>query len=168
MILTKETIYTKDEANKKIRIEREFDAPLPMVWRAWTEKELLDQWWAPLPWKAHTTYMDFREGGRWLYHMEGPDGECHYCRVDYTSIQPNHSYAGLDCFCDEKGDANELFPGMQWHCQFSESGAGTKVEIEVTFSSLEEMEKIVEMGFKEGFAAAHINLDSLLKTINPG
>jgi len=161
-MLTKETIYTVDQANNKIRVVREFDAPVSRVWQAWTEKEWLDQWWAPKPWKANTTSMDFREGGRWLYYMQGPEGERHYCRVDYASIIPQQSYAGVDCFCDENGNADTLFPGMQWHCRFLESGTGTKVEIEVTFASLEDLQKIVEMGFKEGFAAAHGNLDEML------
>ena len=43
MILNKETIYTKDLENKKIKVTREFVAPVEKVWRAWTEKELLDQ-----------------------------------------------------------------------------------------------------------------------------
>jgi uncharacterized protein YndB with AHSA1/START domain len=66
MIATKETIYSKDASNKKLKVEREFDAPVAQVWNAWTQPELLDQWWAPKPWKANTKSMDFREGGRWF------------------------------------------------------------------------------------------------------
>ena len=44
----------KDLDNKKMTITRGFDAPVADVWRAWTESELLDQWWAPKPWKAET------------------------------------------------------------------------------------------------------------------
>ena len=44
MIATKETIYTKDPSNKKLKVVREFDAPLNKVWNAWTKSELLDQW----------------------------------------------------------------------------------------------------------------------------
>ena len=66
MIINKETLYTKDVANNKMTVVRQFDAPVEQVWRAWTESELLDQWWAPLPWKAKTKKMDFREGGSWL------------------------------------------------------------------------------------------------------
>ncbi len=161
---TKETIYTKDAANKKIKVVRDFDAPVEHVWRAWTEKELVDQWWAPKPWKANTQSMDFRAGGTWLYYMEGPDGSRHYCRADYETIVPNKSYTGLDAFCDENGKINTEFPRMHWQVQFTSSGSGTRVEVEITFASETDLEKIIEMGFKEGFAAAHTNLDELLAT----
>lgn len=162
MILNKETIYTKDLTNKKIKVLREFDAPVEKVWRAWTESELLDQWWAPKPWKANTISMDFRNGGVWLYYMEGPDGSRHHCRADYNSISTNKSYEGLDAFCDEKGNINTEFPRMKWKVEFGKANTGTKVEVEITFASVEDLEKIIEMGFKEGFAAAHNNLDELL------
>jgi uncharacterized protein YndB with AHSA1/START domain len=165
MMATKETIISKDAANKKLKVVREFDAPVEQVWKAWTERELLDQWWAPKPWKANTQSMDFREGGTWLYYMEGPDGSRHYCRADYETIVPNKSYVGLDAFCDENGNINTDFPRMHWKVLFNKSANGTKVEVEITFASEADMEKIIEMGFEEGFTAAHANLDELLATV---
>jgi uncharacterized protein YndB with AHSA1/START domain len=162
MIATKETIYSKDLANKKIKVVREFDAPVQMVWKAWTQSELLDQWWAPKPWKANTTSMDFREGGVWLYYMEGPDGSKQYCRADYKTIAPNKSFTCDDGFCDEKGNIVTDFPTMHWKIDFTAVGNTTKVEVDVTFDKEEDLQKIVEMGFQEGFAAAHNNLDELL------
>ena len=53
----------KDLPNKKITVTRHFNAPLDQVWKAWTESELLDQWWAPKPFKAETKFMDFKVGG---------------------------------------------------------------------------------------------------------
>ena len=162
MTINKETIFTKDAANKKIIVEREFDAPLEVVWRAWTESDLLDQWWAPKPWKAKTKSMDFRDGGTWLYVMEGPEGERHWCRADFKNIVPQKTYTGDDAFCDENGNINPEFPSMHWENEFSETDNGTKVRVEITFASEADLEKIIEMGFKEGFAAAHGNLDELL------
>ncbi len=158
----KETIYNADTANKKMFVVREFNAPLPVVWKAWTESEFLDEWWAPKPWKTNTTSMDFREGGRWMYYMQGPEGTRHYCKVDYRSIQPQKLFTGDDAFCDENGNANTELPGMQWKVEFISTENGTKVEVEITFASEADMKTIVEMGFKEGFAAAHGNLDALL------
>ncbi len=56
------TAITKDMANKKIKVTRSFDATPEQVWSAWTDEEILDQWWAPKPWKAKTKSMDFHEG----------------------------------------------------------------------------------------------------------
>jgi uncharacterized protein YndB with AHSA1/START domain len=47
--------------------KREFASNISLVWRACTEADLLDKWWAPAPWKCETKMMDFREGGKWIY-----------------------------------------------------------------------------------------------------
>ncbi len=157
-----QTIFKPDPGANKMFVERSFDAPVEKVWNAWTEPERLDQWWAPKPWKAVTQSMDFREGGTWLYYMQGPEGERHYCRVDYKTIVPQQSYAGLDAFCDENRKIKEDFPRMNWQVEFSSTTTGTKVDVTISFPSADDMNKIVEMGFKEGFSLAHNNLDELL------
>src|SRR5258706_7832581 len=106
--------FSVSKENKIINVKREFDANIDLVWDAWTKPELLDQWWAPKPWKATTVSMDFRNGGKWLYYMQGPDGSRHYCRADYKSISVNKSFEGLDAFCDEDGNVNHDFPRMNW------------------------------------------------------
>jgi uncharacterized protein YndB with AHSA1/START domain len=162
MIINKETIYQPDVSNRKLTVLREFDATPERVWKAWSEPKLLDQWWAPKPWKAHTRSMDFREGGAWLYYMEGPDASRHYCRVDYQSIIPVKLFSCDDAFCDEKGNLNYDFPRMHWRTSFTKSKDGTQVDVNISFDTEADLHKIIEMGFKEGFAAAHQNLDELL------
>ena len=51
---------------------------------------------------------------------------------------------------------------MDWKCVFIAEGNTTKVQVEVTFATEEDLNKTVEMGFREGFAAAHTNFDELL------
>ena len=51
---------------------------------------------------------------------------------------------------------------MHWQVAFSPTAGGTRVQVVITFRSEEDMQKIVEMGFEEGFTAAHGNLDELL------
>ncbi|MBL7740634.1 MAG: SRPBCC domain-containing protein [Chitinophagaceae bacterium] len=162
MTIQKHTVLTKDTANNKLVITREFDAPLEQVWQAWTDSAILDQWWAPKPWKARTKSMEFREGGTWLYCMVGPDGPGSWCRADFESIVKYKSYTGIDAFCDEKGNITNEFPSMHWKVEFSKIGTGTRVEITITFTSAADLEKILELGFQEGFTAAHGNLDELL------
>ena len=159
---TKQTIISKDLANKRITVTREFDAPLEQVWKAWTDSELLDRWWAPKPWKAKTKSIDFREGGVWLYAMVGPNGEESWCRADFKKIARHKSFSANDAFCDENGNITSDMPGMHWENKFSEINTGTKVEVVITFATEAEFNKIIEMGFEEGFTAAHVNLDELL------
>src|SRR5687767_16002716 len=102
--------FQVDKEAKQIKVTREFDAPLDLVWQAWTNSEILDQWWAPKPWKAVTKSMDFREGGTWLYYMQGPEGEKHWCKAEYKSIKPQKFFSWLDAFCDEKGVINKDMP----------------------------------------------------------
>src|SRR5690606_36527914 len=64
--------FVVDKDSLTVTVKRSFDAPVDLVWSAWTEANLLAQWWAPKPWKAVTKDMDFREGGRWLYAMTSP------------------------------------------------------------------------------------------------
>lgn len=157
------TEYEKGNDDKTLIVKREFNAPIETVWRAWTEPKLIDKWWAPKPWKAETNTMDFRIGGSWLYSMNGPAGEKHWGRNDYTNIIPHKRIEGEDVFCDENGVADKNMPAaMKWKNEFFSTPNGTKVIVTITFASVEDLEKIVEMGFEEGFAMAHGNLDELL------
>jgi len=163
MMLHKETRITRDESGKKLLIDRDFAAPVDAVWRAWTESPLLDQWWAPRPWKARTKTMDFREGGYWLYAMVGPDGTEQWCRADYQKVVTNEMYEGSDAFCDAEGNPSGELPSMHWLVRFTPVADHTRVHVEVSFNTEADLEAIVKMGFKEGFTAAHGNLDELLE-----
>ncbi len=157
--------FTVDKETRTIHIKREFDADRPLVWKAWTTAELLDQWWAPLPYKNRTKAMDFRDGGRWHYSMISPENETHWCCFDYEKIESGKSYSGLDAFCDETGNLNTDFSRMHWENIFRQEGAGTVVDITVTVDSWETLEKIIAMGFKEGFTMGLNQLENLLGTL---
>src|SRR3954470_16859360 len=124
----------KDLLNKKITVTRHFDATPDQVWRAWTESELLDQWWAPKPWRAETKTMDFKEGGHWLYAMVGPDDSKMWSKVDFESIEPNKNFEAVTYFSDENGNANNAFQTSHssWKNEFSASDDRTKVVVEIT------------------------------------
>ncbi len=154
--------FKVDKTNNRVFVEREFAAPLKNVWAAWTQSELLDQWWAPLPWKTKTKTMDFRDGGHWLYAMMGPEGEKQWCRADYTKIIPLKQFSSRDSFCDEQGKATG-FPNSVWTSVFSEVEDGTLVSVSIQYDSLENLGKVVEMGFREGFTSALENLDRLFE-----
>jgi len=67
--------FTVDKATKTVTIVKEFAAKLPLVWDAYTKQEILDQWWAPKPWKSKTKVMNFEVGGRRFYAMVSPEGQ---------------------------------------------------------------------------------------------
>jgi len=154
--------FIVDKQNNKVMVTREFAASLTKVWAAWTERELLDEWWAPKPWKTRTKSMNFKDGGHWLYAMVGPEGEVHWCRADFKSISPMNSFKVDEAFCDENGIITKEFPIASWYCKFSESANKTIVDIEIQYESLADLEKYIEMGIKEGFTLAIGNLDELL------
>lgn|SRR5690554_2273504 len=157
--------FTVDKENKTIHMNREFDAEPELVWQAWTTPELLDQWWGPKPWKAETKSMDFREGGHWLYAMVGPEGEKHWSKVRFISIEMVRSFSARAGFCDEHGTINEDLPQNLWENKFEGKDERTLVKSTLTFDSLEDLETNISMGFKEGISMGMSQLDELLKTL---
>ncbi|GGA90299.1 SRPBCC family protein [Puia dinghuensis] len=162
-MMKRETVFSKDLPNKRLTVVREFDAPLELVWKAWTRSDMLDQWWAPKPWRAETKTMDFREGGFWLYCMKGPNGDHAWCRVDFKTIAPYQRITTGVSFCDEEGNKNPDMPTMDWRKEFSQSGDVTTVRVEISFPREADMETIIQMGFQEGFTAGLGNLDEYLQ-----
>lgn len=156
------TDFSVNKQNNTINISREFMSPSRHVWAAWTEEELLDQWWAPKPWKSETKTMDFREGGRRIYAMVGPEGERHWSFSDYTSITPKSNIKYRDGFCDSQGTINQDMPQSNWNVDFVESDGLTTVKVEIQHKELSDLETILEMGFREGFTATLQELAEIL------
>jgi uncharacterized protein YndB with AHSA1/START domain len=156
------TQIKKDLKSRKIIVKREFDAPVSLVWKSWTESQLLDQWWAPKPWKAKSKSLTFDTGGSWLYSMNGPDGTSMWCIVEFSEVTKEKSFQATSAFCDENGKKNADFPVMYWNTRFNAIGSETLVEVEISFDKEADMEKIIAMGFEAGFSAALNNLDELL------
>ena len=155
--------FTADKATQKVFITREFDADLSLVWDAFTKPELLDQWVAPKPWVSKTTFMDFTVGGRRFYAMVSPEGHERWLIQKYTSINPTANFTMYNAFADK--DENPEMPGSEWNHVFSEQNGTTTVRITIYNESLARMEKMIEMGFAEGFKMSMINLDELLATL---
>lgn len=156
--------FETDKVNNQIRVNRSFDAPLDLVWSAWTNPEILDQWWAPKPYRNKTKKLDFKEGGRWHYSMISPEGEAHWCLFDYDKIEPNHSFSGIDSFCDENEELIPVKARTYWENTFHNQGDQTLVHIVLKFDRLEDLEEIIAMGFKEGFTMGLNNLDEYIAT----
>jgi uncharacterized protein YndB with AHSA1/START domain len=157
--------FTVDKDKLLVTIERSFDAPVDMVWRAWTDPELLAQWWAPKPWKAVTKDMDFREGGRWLYAMTGPEGQKAWDLKTFLKIDPKKRFSYRSTFSDENGDLAPGTTGSTWTNSFTERDGVTIVTNVIVNESLERLEKQIEMGFKEGYTMGLNQLEELLASL---
>jgi uncharacterized protein YndB with AHSA1/START domain len=156
--------FTLDKPTKTVFINREFDADLALVWDAYTKPEILDQWWAPKPWASKTKVMNFEVGGRRFYAMVSPEGQARWSIQKYTSITPKTNFKIYNAFADEQ-EVPEL-PGSEWDLSFSEQNGTTKVSIAIYNESLDRLEKMIEMGFKEGFTMTMKNLEDLLATLS--
>ena len=156
--------FTVDKAAKKVFITREFDAELSLVWDAFTKAEILDQWVAPKPWTSRTKHMNFEVGGRRFYAMVCPEGQERWAIQKYTSISPKTNFKMFNAFADQ--DENPQLPGSDWDYTFSEQNGKTIVSITIYNESLERMEKMLEMGFTEGFKMSMSNLENLLATLS--
>lgn len=156
--------FTVDKPSKTVFIKREFAAELPLVWDAFTKAEILDQWVAPKPWSSKTKYMDFKVGGRRFYAMISPEGHERWAVQEYTSITPKTNFKMYNTFADQ--DENKEVPGSDWDYTFSEQNGHTIVSIIIVNESLARLEKMIEMGFTEGFKMSVDNLEKLLETLS--
>ena len=156
--------FTVDKAKQTVSITREFDADLSLVWDAFTKAEILDQWVAPKPWTSRTKVMDFRTGGRRFYAMVSPEGQERWAIQKYISVSPKTHFKLFNAFAD--ADENPELPGSDWDYTFTEQDGKTTVHILIYNESLARMERMIEMGFKEGFTMSMNNLEDLLATLS--
>ncbi|MBB6371566.1 SRPBCC domain-containing protein [Chryseobacterium shigense] len=155
-------IFNKDFDSNSVYVMKIYNADVSKVWDYFTKSELLDQWWGPKPWKCETVKQDFKEGGIWHYAMVGPDGEKMYAQVKYGEIMEHRSFDGTDAFCDEKGNINENFDQSKWLFGFTGVEEGTKMTVNIHFSSPEAMKQMLEMGFEEGFKMGLTQLEEII------
>ena len=156
--------FIVDKETKTISINKEFAAGLSLVWDAYTKPELLDLWWAPKPWTSRTKYMDFKVGGRRFYAMVSPEGDERWAVQKYTSITPKTNFKFFNAFAD--ADENPELPGSDWDLNFSEHDGTTKVSISIYNESLERLERMIKIGFREGTMMQLNNLEELLAKLS--
>ncbi len=108
--------------------------------------------------------MDFEVGGRRFYAMVSPEGDERWVLQKFTSITRKTNFKLFNAFAD--ADENPQLPGSDWNFTFSENGATTTVSVSIYNESLERLERMIEMGFKEGTAAQLQNLEELLAKLS--
>ncbi len=155
--------FSVNKENKTIVVKKEFAAKLELVWDAWTTSELLDKWWAPLPYRNETISMNFIANGMWHYAMIGPEGEKHFCKAYYQSIDALKMFSYKDAFCNDKGEDLTEMPSMNWTNTFTSNNNVTKVNVVLNFETIDQLENIIKMGFKEGFTMGLNQLENFLQ-----
>ena len=95
--------------------------------------------------------------------MVSPEGDERWAIQKYTSITPKTNFKLFNAFADK--DENPELPGSDWDLNFSEQNGTTKVSISIYNESLERLERMIEMGFKEGTMMQLKNLEELLKSL---
>jgi uncharacterized protein YndB with AHSA1/START domain len=159
----KNFVFEPDMAAKKIHVSREFSAPVETVWAVWTDRDVLDKWWGPKPWKVVSKVMDFTVGGVWLFAMVGPDGneQCYY--VEFTAIEEGSAISSIGRFCEAGSKVNFDGPKSYRDTKFSSIGGNrTKVELVLSFDDEATFKRFAEGGCKEGFSTGYDQLDELL------
>lgn len=87
-----------------VEVTKTFNAPIERVWETWSNEELVKQWWGPKDYTCPTAKIDFREEGKYLLAMKGPDQKVIWSTGIYKEIFPLELIVCTDSFADEKGN----------------------------------------------------------------
>ena len=98
------TTNPRETTDQALVIERTFDAPRNLVWRAWSEPDLFMRWWGPRDYSCPACKIDFRVGGSWLACMRSTEGQDIWSTGEYREIVPQERIVCTDNFADADGN----------------------------------------------------------------
>lgn len=166
-------------ADQQIIITRTFSAPVDKVWQAWTDPELIRQWWGPESFTAPSIKNDLRVGGKYVYAMHGPAGtewdKDMYSGGEYREIVPLEKLVVTDYFCDEQGNKispadSELespdFPDEQEVTILFENLGDEQTKLSIIYPRPEteaQWQAMVKSGMQEGWASSLNKLAAVLQ-----
>ena len=153
---------TTSTEGRNLVLTRVIDAPREKVFKAWTEPELLKQWFAPLPWTVPKAETDVRPGGSSLVVMRGPDGNEFPCPGVYLDVVENERLVFTDAFTSAWKPSEKPF--MTVELTFEDLGQNkTKYIALVHHWSVADREAHEKMGFHEGWALCAEQLAALVE-----
>lgn len=120
----------KNKPNE-IYITRIYDAPVKLVWDAWTDPKQAAKWWGPRGFTITTHSKDLRVGGHWSYTMHGPDG------VDWPNKTIYHEVEKYSRLIYDHGGSDDRPPIFRVTVTFSENKGKTKMEMTMACASAE-------------------------------
>jgi uncharacterized protein YndB with AHSA1/START domain len=127
-------MHKKNKSNK-IEITRVYEAPIEMVWDAWTDDRQVSQWWGPRGFTLTTHSKDLKNGGHWHYTMHGPDG------VDYENTTQYLEFKKCQRLVYDHGGNKERPPLFRVTATFSDLGGKTKLHMSMAFETPEAAEE---------------------------
>jgi uncharacterized protein YndB with AHSA1/START domain len=148
MAVTSQSAKVTLPTDTQIKIEREFDAPAHLVYRAYTEPELVRRWWTAKRGEMTVVDIDLRVGGGWRYVMESPDGLEVAFHGEYREIVPGERLVSTEVY-EAMPDAAALDT-----VTFEERDGRTLLTILVEHTRKEHRDAHVESGMEEGLQDA--------------
>ncbi|HEX2852582.1 MAG TPA: SRPBCC family protein [Opitutaceae bacterium] len=147
-------------SHRELVLTRILNAPREKVYQAWTDPEIMKQWFAPKPWTTPKVEIDLRVGGSSLVVMRGPDGVEFPNRGVYLEIVPNERLVATDAYT--KGWEPSEKPFMTMVLTFEDAGAGkTKYTARVLHWTVADREAHEKMGFHEGWGKCADQLEAI-------
>lgn len=113
--------------SRQIHLERTIEAPRAVVWRAWTDPDLLPKWFGPEGYHCITREISLHQGGQWRFDMIGPDGTVWVNRHRYLVMQPQSL---IEFLLDADDDSS---PPMEVRVELSEAYGKTTLRQTITF-----------------------------------
>lgn len=146
------------DPDKDLVLERIVPVKPATVWRAWTEPELLVQWFTPAPWRTESARVHPIPGGPFDIVMAGPDGERNDSKGCVLQAVPNRLLVWTDAL--SQGFRPQREPFMTGILLFTPHPDGTHYRAVVRHQGPEARAQHAEMGFEHGWGAA---LDQLVE-----
>ena len=141
-------------------ITRLIDAPREKLFKAWTEPELMKQWFAPKPWTTPVVETDVRPGGASLVVMRGPDGQESPNRGVYLEIVPNERIVVTDAYVKAWEPSEKPF--MTLILTFENEGGKTRYTARARHWSVADRDAHEKMGFHTGWSQCADQLTELV------
>jgi uncharacterized protein YndB with AHSA1/START domain len=147
-----------------LELTRETDVAPELVWRAWTEPELLVQWFTPKPWETPVAEVDLRPGGKFRTVMRGPDGEENDNSGCFLEVVPNERLVWTAALAPGFRPQPGPLPFTAIVELERTPSGGTKYRAIAMHQDPEGRKTHDDMGFQEGWGAVFDQLVELMRT----
>ena len=154
---------TSSTADRELVLTRLIDAPTEKLYRAWTQPELLTQWFAPKPYTTPVVETDLRPGGATLVVMRAPDGNEFPNRGIYLEVVENRKLVFTDAYVSAWEPSEKPF--MTVIITFEPEGGKTRYTALVRHWSVADREAHEKMGFHQGWGLCTDQLAALAATL---